>query len=590
METDLDEIRHKAEEFYNDLKVPERIENILNDILYRKPNDVYGRLSEFFELYQQVPIVEDIKTNTILDSNGNCAVRCKIYSTVKNHLKFISSFDLSLEKESFYKSTKIPEDEENFLESKDYDRCCEIIQNKILLLLTGDSILQQSSIDQKLRFCIDEAEDEMMKAIEIEAIAASAAVNQVEASDEKPSVPSQSATSKKNDKKSARKPKEVGKSAKKGKKNVEKSLDVAVKKSVEYRLKGCSAFCLASFALLKAAARLKEVQCFKIIDDLRMDMLETDESSSNPNVCLPIPIVSVISAGVSSHGKVNLIKNLLIIGKPSSSAKENVDKMTKSFEALKKLLFTKMPVPTSSNGSCLSGFDKTELILNVAIEAMTNGGSIPGQDLFIGLEIDSEDMFHYDKDKYEVYTSTLKTSEELIDIYCELANKYSSVLRMIINPFRKDDKENLQKLSHHLSSKCFIVANELNFCSAHNWDKTDAFTSNLCNSFSITLGGRLTCSDIVRAVTDSNKHNFSSIIQGCSSEVCDDIISDLAVGARSTFLLIGSPCRGENVIKLNRLIEIEDELLNNKNYKLVYEEDFNFTTISAKTIEPEISE
>ena len=51
--------------------------------------------SEFFELYQQVPIVEDIKTNTILDSNGNCAVRCKIYSTVKNHLKvkqYISFF------------------------------------------------------------------------------------------------------------------------------------------------------------------------------------------------------------------------------------------------------------------------------------------------------------------------------------------------------------------------------------------------------------------------------------------------------------------------------------------------------------------
>jgi enolase len=45
-----------------------------------------------------------------------------------------------------------------------------------------------------------------------------------------------------------------------------------------------------------------------------------------------------------------------------------------------------------------------------------------------------------------------------------------------------------------------------------------------------------------------------------SRETTDDFIADLTVGLQTGPLRTGVPCRGERVIKHNRLMGIEDEL------------------------------
>ena len=42
-----EEIKQKALEFYKKIGVPKKIEEILNEILYEKPTDVYGRLVSY---------------------------------------------------------------------------------------------------------------------------------------------------------------------------------------------------------------------------------------------------------------------------------------------------------------------------------------------------------------------------------------------------------------------------------------------------------------------------------------------------------------------------------------------------------------
>lgn len=42
-----EELKRKALNFYNELGVPNKIEQILNEILYEKPTDVYGRLVSY---------------------------------------------------------------------------------------------------------------------------------------------------------------------------------------------------------------------------------------------------------------------------------------------------------------------------------------------------------------------------------------------------------------------------------------------------------------------------------------------------------------------------------------------------------------
>jgi len=45
-----------------------------------------------------------------------------------------------------------------------------------------------------------------------------------------------------------------------------------------------------------------------------------------------------------------------------------------------------------------------------------------------------------------------------------------------------------------------------------------------------------------------------------SGETTDDFIADLTVGLATGHLKSGSPCRGERVVKYNRLMDIEDEI------------------------------
>jgi enolase len=45
-----------------------------------------------------------------------------------------------------------------------------------------------------------------------------------------------------------------------------------------------------------------------------------------------------------------------------------------------------------------------------------------------------------------------------------------------------------------------------------------------------------------------------------SGETTDDFIADLTVGLGTGHLKSGAPCRGERVLKYNRLMDIESEL------------------------------
>lgn len=53
---------------------------------------------------------------------------------------------------------------------------------------------------------------------------------------------------------------------------------------------------------------------------------------------------------------------------------------------------------------------------------------------------------------------------------------------------------------------------------------------------------------------------WSVFVSHRSGETTDDFIADLTVGLRSGHLKSGAPCRGERVVKYNRLMDIEDDL------------------------------
>jgi enolase len=68
-------------------------------------------------------------------------------------------------------------------------------------------------------------------------------------------------------------------------------------------------------------------------------------------------------------------------------------------------------------------------------------------------------------------------------------------------------------------------------------------------------------SNLCRA-REAFSNGWNIFVSHRSGETTDDFIADLTVGLQCDHLKSGAPCRGERIVKYNRLLDIEDELGN----------------------------
>jgi len=71
-----------------------------------------------------------------------------------------------------------------------------------------------------------------------------------------------------------------------------------------------------------------------------------------------------------------------------------------------------------------------------------------------------------------------------------------------------------------------------------------------------------TITETLQAIKLCYQHNLTVIISDRSGDTCDSFIADLAVGSNATHIKSGGLQRGEHISKYNRLLEIEDFLMN----------------------------
>lgn len=73
-----------------------------------------------------------------------------------------------------------------------------------------------------------------------------------------------------------------------------------------------------------------------------------------------------------------------------------------------------------------------------------------------------------------------------------------------------------------------------------------------------------TISETIEFVDEAKKSNLKIIVSHRSGETEDSFIADFAVGVGADFVKFGAPSRGERISKYNRLIRIEEEMLDGK--------------------------
>ncbi|XP_067909078.1 enolase 4 isoform X2 [Heterodontus francisci] len=431
---DLYQLKQRAAEYYRSNAVPLRMQEVLNTMFYDKPDDVYGHLANYFASFAKPAAISRIVGKEILDAEGQPTVEVEVLCTIKNFEKSVCFTSMSNCCRDPNYTTQDITDQENELKNQSVQIALHWINEPLNSLLKGLLPANQTEVDKLLSEYFQrkvEEDEEQRKKDEVEEII-------------QPEVSLSTTTAPILDKK---------KKSPKGKKNIVPEKPIKPREPPEPFFPGSVAIGVVSLAVAKAASRLQNTSLYLHIASLY------HEEDPPKEMKMPLPMVSLLSCGKTSGGKLKLMNEVIVIPKPSLSYKQSLKMMMALQQQITKWMFTQKsgPVAMSHFGCWKKGFDRTEQPFEVIQEACDILELTLGEDLHLMLNCAAHELMDYEKEKYEIISGVLKHPDEMIEVYTSLIEKYPSIIGLI-DPLRKEDEEQWCKLCDLLSPWCYLLA------------------------------------------------------------------------------------------------------------------------------------
>lgn len=602
------EEKREAVAFFNKNEVPKQIEDLLNKMFKEKPNDVFGYMGEYFGKRSKTPTISEVSAVEILSTRGfptfEVSFDCTVNGLSKPIASVVSLIDSSPPADSLSSKmvktpdmkTKTPVTEQSKQQKGaetavmttegesispapglDVAESIERITDTIAPRIVGLDPTDQMKIDEMLQKMLEEErqslhinnndcdKDQTEEELEPEKAEDSNKKSNMSRGESKQSQISQD-TSKKGD-------------SKRGTAGIKESQVQLVPDLEEEEICRDSAIIGVSMGTVVTGAKIKGLSLYQHLAQLVGK--ETDD-----NFTVPIPMMTLLTSGKQAAGKQNLIKEVLILPQPGTPMKKALHQLTNIHQQMSETLVQKYGPSgrcVTDDGSYSPSMDKPEQALDFVQDAVSSCGYSLGTDVHIALNCAASEIYDQEKLKYEIMANAFKSLDDVINLYCELHERYLGIIA-IIDGVRSPDKEGWKKLSQRIGEKCFIVGSEL--YRKHSSVLDSGVTDKLSSVVALSLDQANTItglSQMARTVTDQG--GLISLADGPCAD-SSSILADLAVAFGARFIKLGGPVRAEHVSKYRRLQQIEQEL--EQRGRLTAQEEHVFPVINeVEEEEPE---
>lgn len=300
---------------------------------------------------------------------------------------------------------------------------------------------------------------------------------------------------------------------------------------------GANAILGVSMAVLKAAANCDNMQLYKYVGN---------------GTSLPVAMMNILNGGC--HADNNLDFQEFMIVPNRDSIHERVRVGAEVFHTLKKLLKEKgYFTGVGDEGGFAPNLSSNEEAFQLIIEAIKKAGYIPGKDVNLAIDVAASEL--YENGKYNIDGRGF-TTEELIEYYDELINKYSII--SIEDPLDQNDWEGFADITKRLKDRVQIVGDDLFVTNKKYLEK--GIRLGCCNAILIKVNQIGTITETLETIKLAKENNYNIIISHRSGETEDTTIADLAVGLNVGQIKTGSLSRTDRICKYNQLLRIEDGL------------------------------
>lgn len=309
---------------------------------------------------------------------------------------------------------------------------------------------------------------------------------------------------------------------------------------------GANAMLGVSLACARAAAEAHELPLYQYL--------------GGPNAkVLPTPMMNVVNGGAHADSTVDF-QEFFIIPAGFTTFHEALRAGVETFHCLKSVLKSKgYETGVGDEGgfapSCKHG--NTEP-LELIMEAIKKAGYVPGEQIFLGMDVAASEFYNKETKKYDLVKSGegSKTSEEMIAWFKQMTETYPIIT--IEDGLGEEDWEGWAKLTAELGDKIQLVGDDL-FVTNKDFLKK-GIVNHVANSILIKVNQIGTLTETLDTIRMAQTNGYTTMVSHRSGETEDTTIADLSVAVNAGQIKTGSASRTDRMAKYNQLLRIEDEL------------------------------
>ena len=302
---------------------------------------------------------------------------------------------------------------------------------------------------------------------------------------------------------------------------------------------GANAILGISMAAMKASALNEGKPLYEYVGD---------------GIVMPKPMMNIINGGAHADNKLDFQEFMIIPQR--DTIHERVRVGAEVFHTLKKVLNEKgLATGVGDEGGFAPDLQSNTEGFELIMEAIRKAGYEPGKDVCLAIDVAASEF--YKDGKYNlVGEGRSLTTDELIDFYEELVNKYPII--SIEDPVDENDWEGFTKVTAKLGDRIQLVGDDLfvtnKKCLQMGIDKHAG------NAILLKVNQIGTITETLETIELAREHGYATIISHRSGETEDTTIADLAVGLNLGQIKTGSMSRTDRICKYNQLMRIEEEL------------------------------
>ena len=304
---------------------------------------------------------------------------------------------------------------------------------------------------------------------------------------------------------------------------------------------GANAILGVSMAAMKASANEKGLQLYKYIGD---------------GTLLPRPMMNIINGGAHADNKLDFQEFMIIPQR--DTIKERIRVGAEVFHNLKKVLNERgLATGVGDEGGFAPDLESNTEGFELIIEAIKRAGYVPGEDVCLAIDVAASEF--YNDGKYElVGEGRSLTTDELIDFYEELVNKYPII--SIEDPVDENDWDGFRKITERIGDRVQLVGDDLFVTNKKCLQM--GIDNHAGNAILLKVNQIGTITETLETIELARANGYATIISHRSGETEDTTIADLAVGLNLGQIKTGSMSRTDRICKYNQLMRIEEELNN----------------------------